>query len=65
MQANVDKMRRRYPDGFDPERSIHRKIEADAQTDTTPDTSDSTTTDAQPEDDPVAHAIYRTICGRG
>lgn len=36
-----------------------------AQTDTTPDTSDSTTTDAQPEDDPVAHAIYRTICGRG
>ena len=24
-QGNVDKLRRRYPDGFDPERSIHRE----------------------------------------
>lgn len=23
-QRNVDKLRRRYPDGFDPERSVHR-----------------------------------------
>lgn len=26
MQANIDKLRTRYPDGFDAERSIHRKI---------------------------------------
>ena len=24
MQANIDKLRKRYPDGFDPERSVHR-----------------------------------------
>lgn len=24
-QLNVDKLRRRYPDGFDPERSMHRE----------------------------------------
>lgn len=24
-QLNVDKLRRRYPDGFDPERSRHRE----------------------------------------
>ena len=24
-QINVDKLRRRYPDGFDPERSMHRE----------------------------------------
>lgn len=24
-QMNVDKLRNRYPDGFDPERSMHRK----------------------------------------
>ena len=23
-QRNIDKLRRRYPDGFDPERSVHR-----------------------------------------
>lgn len=25
MQRNVDKLMERYPDGFDPERSLHRK----------------------------------------
>lgn len=25
LQMNVDKLRARYPDGFDPERSLHRK----------------------------------------
>ena len=25
MERNIDKLRRRYPDGFDPERSLHRK----------------------------------------
>lgn len=25
MQMNIDKLRKRYPDGFDPERSQHRK----------------------------------------
>lgn len=25
MQANVDKLRQRYPDGFDPARSVHRE----------------------------------------
>lgn len=25
MQANIDKLRARYPDGFDPEHSLHRK----------------------------------------
>lgn len=24
MQLNIDKLRERYPDGFDPERSLHR-----------------------------------------
>lgn len=24
-QYNIDKLRKRYPDGFDPERSVHRK----------------------------------------
>ena len=24
MEHNIDKLRRRYPDGFDPERSLHR-----------------------------------------
>ena len=24
MQYNIDKLKKRYPDGFDPERSIHR-----------------------------------------
>lgn len=24
MQANIDKLRARYPEGFDPERSLHR-----------------------------------------
>ena len=24
MQANIDKLRKRYPDGFDPERSVNR-----------------------------------------
>lgn len=24
MQMNMDKLRKRYPDGFDPERSLHR-----------------------------------------
>lgn len=24
LQANVEKLKRRYPDGFDPERSLHR-----------------------------------------
>ncbi len=28
MQCNIAKLRRRYPDGFDPERSVHRE-EAD------------------------------------
>ena len=25
MQENIDKLRARYPDGFDPEKSLHRK----------------------------------------
>lgn len=25
MQANIDKLRARYPDGFDPEKSLHRR----------------------------------------
>ena len=25
MQMNIDKLRKRYPEGFDPERSIHRE----------------------------------------
>ena len=25
LQMNVDKLKARYPDGFDPERSMHRK----------------------------------------
>ena len=25
MQLNIDKLKRRYPDGFDPERSLHRE----------------------------------------
>lgn len=25
MQGNIDKLRARFPDGFDPERSLHRK----------------------------------------
>ena len=24
MQRNIEKLKRRYPDGFDPERSLHR-----------------------------------------
>ena len=24
MERNIDKLKRRYPDGFDPERSLHR-----------------------------------------
>lgn len=24
LQANIEKLKRRYPDGFDPERSLHR-----------------------------------------
>lgn len=27
-QINIDKLRARYPDGFDPERSLHREVEA-------------------------------------
>lgn len=27
MQYNIDKLKKRYPDGFDPERSIHREEE--------------------------------------
>ena len=29
MQHNIDKLRKRYPDGFDAERSIHREDEND------------------------------------
>ena len=29
MQHNIDKLRLRYPDGFDAERSIHREGERD------------------------------------
>lgn len=25
MQANIDKLRKRFPEGFDPERSLHRE----------------------------------------
>lgn len=25
-QANIEKLRSRYPDGFDPERSLHREV---------------------------------------
>ena len=25
MQTNIDKLKARYPDGFDPEKSLHRK----------------------------------------
>ncbi|MEG2623513.1 MAG: nucleoside triphosphate pyrophosphohydrolase family protein [Clostridia bacterium] len=25
-EKNIEKLRRRYPDGFDPERSIHREV---------------------------------------
>ena len=27
MQGNIDKLKRRYPEGFDSERSIHREVE--------------------------------------
>lgn len=27
MEANIEKLRRRYPEGFDPERSLHREAE--------------------------------------
>ena len=30
MQHNIDKLRKRYPDGFDVERSIHREAESDS-----------------------------------
>jgi len=26
MEKNIDKLKRRYPDGFDPERSLHRNV---------------------------------------
>lgn len=36
-QMNIDKLCKRYPDGFDPERSIHRpKYEREEQTESTP-----------------------------
>ena len=27
LRMNIDKLKKRYPDGFDPEKSIHRKAE--------------------------------------
>ncbi len=49
-RANIDKLRKRYPDGFSAERSLNREKDEYA--------------DDSMESDPIAQAIYRTFCGR-
>lgn len=49
-RANIDKLRKRYPDGFSAERSLNREKDKCA--------------DDPMESDPIAQAIYKTFCGR-
>lgn len=51
-QANIYKLKRRYPDGFSADRSVNREENEQANT------------DDDMESDTIANAIYRTFCGR-